>query len=75
MLAKSLWELGQKQEGYGKLSEKAKLYEKELGLKHPTTIMIQDLLKGWASQINLQITNCNTLQQPTVKIMEKEFPN
>ena len=52
MLAKSLWELGQKQEGRKKLSEVAGLYEKALGSKHPTTIMIQDLLKGWESAVN-----------------------
>ncbi|CAK9249958.1 unnamed protein product [Sphagnum jensenii] len=53
MSAKSLWELGRKQEGYGKLSEVAGLYEKARGSKHPTTLMIQDLLRKWNSQINL----------------------
>ncbi len=50
MSAKSLWELGRKQEGYGKLSEVAGLYEKARGSKHPTTIMIQDLLREWNSK-------------------------
>lgn len=53
MLAKSLWKLGRKQEAYRKLTEVAGLYEKALGSKHPTTIMIQDLLREWDSQINL----------------------
>jgi tetratricopeptide (TPR) repeat protein len=51
MLAKSLWELGRKQEGYRKLSEVVELYEKALGSKHPTTTMIQDLLSEWNSKL------------------------